>query len=435
MVAEPSSVRGGINWGSTGTEPSQLTHDLLPHIAPNSTTTPGLWEEGMAAFLAAPTQAEGIATDPLEADGGMLKFMWRMRGILNNVGYSMKDTVDQQNKTAACLSNTLKSVADWATKMEERVALLESTRSGGTSTPWAKSISEVKAIQNLEQLGNDKGEFRNWMDRLTNALVQKDADYRILMNKIKETMDQKNKILSDSGPNDEVDSILFMAKMDRVKVEEDLYYILVEKTKKGSEAAQRVATVQPGQGLLALMKVYAWYAGTTGLALKRRTELVMSPPSPTREEDIANILEHWAEQVRMLANYGTAHKLPAAYKITALSQIMKNKKDKFEEFEDQARDQFPNDEETQFDLVFSKVMEFATRRRLEANQARLKGDLMDCNRVAPEQEQHQHQHQHQTQVEYPSYAETQYDYEGYDGPWNVNQTNYGGGLNPYNQEY
>ena len=107
-------------------------------------------------FLAAPTQAEGIATDPLEADGGMLKFMWRMRGILNNVGYSMKDTVDQQNKTAACLSNTLKSVADWATRMEERVALLESTRSGGISTPWAKSISEVKAIQNLEQLGNEK---------------------------------------------------------------------------------------------------------------------------------------------------------------------------------------------------------------------------------------------------------------------------------------
>ncbi len=113
------------------------------------------------------------------------------------------------------------------------------------------------------------------------------------MNQLKETMDQKNKILSDTGPNDEVNSILYIAKMDRVKVEEDLYSILVEKTKRGSEAAQRVATVQPGQGILALMKVYAWYAGTTGLALKRRTEMVMSPPSPTREEDIANILEHW----------------------------------------------------------------------------------------------------------------------------------------------
>ena len=87
------------------------------------------------------------------------------------------------------------------------------------------------------------------------------------------------------------------------------------------------------------MKVYAWYAGTTGLALKRRTEMVMSPPTPSREEDIANILEHLAEQVRMLSGFGAAHKLPSAYKIIALSQTMKNKKDKFEEFEEQARDQ------------------------------------------------------------------------------------------------
>jgi hypothetical protein len=222
----------------------------------------------------------------------------------------------------------------------------------------------------------------------------------------------------------------------------------VEKTKRGSEAAQRVATVEPGQGILGFMKVYAWYAGTTGLALKRRTEMVMSPPTPSRVEDIANILEHWAEQVRMLSGFGTAHRLPAAYKITALAQIMKNKKDKFEEFEDQARDQFSNDEERQFDAIFSKVMEFATRRRLEANQARLKGDLMDCNRVGAEPEQH-HGHQH----EYP--CPEQFNWEGYDqseafngypsinqtqgGAFNgypsINQTNYGGGLNPFNQDW
>ena len=95
---------------------------------------------------------------------------------------------------------------------------------------------------------------------------------------------------------------------------------MVDKTKRGSEAAQRVATVEPGQGILAFMKIYAWYAGTTGLALKRRTEMVMSPPAPSREEDIANVLEHWAEQGRMLSNFGPAHKLPSAYKITALTK-------------------------------------------------------------------------------------------------------------------
>ena len=173
---------------------------------------------------------------------------------------------------------------------------------------------------------------------------------------------------------------------------------MVEKTKQGSEAAQRVATVQPGQGILAYMKIYTWYAGTTGLALKRRTEMVMNPPAPTRDEDIANVLEHWAEQVRLLSNFGTAHKLASAYKITAVNQIMNNKKDKFEEFEEQAIDQHPNDDELQFEVIFSKVMEFVTRRRLDANHSRMKGDLMDCNRVGGDIDQTQgHPHTHQDQ--------------------------------------
>ena len=110
----------------------------------------------------------------------------------------------------------------------------------------------------------------------------------------------------------------------------------------------------------------------------------MSPPTPTREEDIANVLEHSAERVRVRSNFGPAHRLPSAYKITALAQIMKHKKDKFEECEDQARDQLPNDEEQQHEIIFANVMEFATRRRLGANQARMKGNLMDCNRVGAE---------------------------------------------------
>ena len=66
---------------------------------------------------------------------------------------------------------------------------------------------------------------------------------------------------------------------------------------------------------------------------------------------------------------------------------MMNKKDKFEEFEDQAEDQHPNHEESQYDAVLNKVMGFATRRRLDANQGRLRG-LMDCNEVTEDQYNH-----------------------------------------------
>ncbi len=67
MVAEPSTFRGAINWGSTGEEPQQLTHELLPHVTPNSTTSPGIWNESMATFLASPIQAEEVATDTVES--------------------------------------------------------------------------------------------------------------------------------------------------------------------------------------------------------------------------------------------------------------------------------------------------------------------------------------------------------------------------------
>ena len=78
----------------------------------------------MASFLASPTQPQEIATDPVEADDGILKMLWRMRSVLNNVGYTVKDVVDEQNKTAACLNNTFKSIADWAIKTEDRLASL-----------------------------------------------------------------------------------------------------------------------------------------------------------------------------------------------------------------------------------------------------------------------------------------------------------------------
>ena len=104
------------------------------------------------------------------------------------------------------------------------------------------------------------------------------------MDKLKESADHNKTILLDLNSNDEVNSIIWLYKMEREKVEEYSYFVL---------------------------EIYAWYAGTTGLALKRRTEMVMSPPCPNREEDIANVLEQWAKQVDMLSGFGAAHRLPS----------------------------------------------------------------------------------------------------------------------------
>ena len=249
MVAEQSSS-AAFTWGRSGTEPTALSHDLLPHIAPSSTEKPGTIDESMATYIASPVRPEDLPEDAVTADDGIIKYLWRSRAVINNIGFTIKDMVENQNASTSCLNNSLRSIAEWAGTIEEKLVQLESKSSNTNFNfpPGGKPVSEIKAITNLEQLGTDKSEFRNWMDRLVNALVQKDHKYRFFMNKLKEAMDQKNKLLSDLNAHDEVGTLVHISQMEREKIEEDLYFILVEKTKRESEAAQRVATVEPGQG-------------------------------------------------------------------------------------------------------------------------------------------------------------------------------------------
>ena len=129
MVAEPSRSTA-LNWGAQGTEPQALSHDLLPHIAPSPTTRPGTMDESMATFLAMPTRPEDIPEDAVAADDGVVKMVWRSRAVINNIGFTLKDIVENQNTSTSCLNNALRSIADWANIIEEKMAILESRSTG-----------------------------------------------------------------------------------------------------------------------------------------------------------------------------------------------------------------------------------------------------------------------------------------------------------------
>ena len=64
---------------------------------------------------------------------------------------------------------------------------------------------------------------------------------------------------------------------------EELYYVMVEKTE--GDAALRVNSGEPGNGLAAYMRVYLWFSGTTGLALTEKTRMLMHPNPPKHERD------------------------------------------------------------------------------------------------------------------------------------------------------
>ena len=50
------------------------------------------------------------------------------------------------------------------------------------------------------------------------------------------------------------------------------------------EAALRVDSIEPGEGVEAYQMIYLWFAGTTGLARSERTRMLMNLDAPKHEE-------------------------------------------------------------------------------------------------------------------------------------------------------
>ena len=76
----------------------------------------------MATFLATPARPEDLPEDAVAADDGVVKMLWRSRAVINNIGFTLKDIVENQNTSTSCLNNSLRSIAEWASTVEEQLA-------------------------------------------------------------------------------------------------------------------------------------------------------------------------------------------------------------------------------------------------------------------------------------------------------------------------
>ena len=92
------------------------------------------------------------------------------------------------------------------------------------------------------------------------------------MKNLNKTLDQDRKVLTA----EEIESVEGAGEVDLGKTSsESIFYVLVEKT--DGDAALRVNSGEPGEGLEAYMRVYLWFAGTTGLALTEKTLCTHAP--------------------------------------------------------------------------------------------------------------------------------------------------------------
>ena len=260
--------------------------------------------------------------------------------------------------------------------LEDKVATWETATEGSQGR---KPLSESKCVGNLKNLGSDKAEFKSWNDKLINAIAQTlGTEWRKFMKNLNKALDQDRKVLT----KEDVNKIEGASGVDLgTRSSESLFYVLVEKT--DGDAALRVNSGEPGEGLEAYMRVYLWFAGTTGLALTEKTRILMHPTPVKHEYEIADALEKWAEQERTLRAHGDDYKLNAAFKVTALRVLMSCKREQFEFFEREARTKHGEklcDE--MFDDLLARVKEYAQQRRLEEIMKRTKGDPMDIGQAA-----------------------------------------------------
>ena len=125
-----------------------------------------------------------------------------------------------------------------------------------------KPLSEYKGVNNLKVLGSNKSDFQSWNGKFINAIAQgAGAPWRKFMNNLDKKLDQDRRTLTAQ----ELDNIEGAEDITNKKdANEELYYVLVEETE--GEAALRVNSGEPGEGIQAYMRVYLWFSGTSGQA-------------------------------------------------------------------------------------------------------------------------------------------------------------------------
>ena len=98
------------------------------------------------------------------------------------------------------------------------------------------------------------------------------------------------KELPEEEYEDLVSNLPWLDAEERVTaIDEDLYYILTDKT--SGSALEKVHTVSPGQGIKAFQRLWVWFGCCSGMAIQERSRHVMNPQPPKQESELSAIFE------------------------------------------------------------------------------------------------------------------------------------------------
>ena len=270
--------------------------------------------------------------------------------------------------------------------------VIKGTGGGSKGFGGQKPVSEHKAIQQLKGFAGDRTKFREWNEKLLNALGQvnvrnrkalkhlnskletldgalKDVDdddmVRILNNRLtQEEYDNKASAAERLVDDNKGDYEFTMSNLKQL--EEDLWYILTDKLE-GQEPRGKIKGLREGDGLTAYQKTYKWYSAVTGVTLSGKMNLAMKPEKPKKVTDVSTSLEQWSALVEGLEKYGNAYSLGLPFRVTALQVIMHHASDWFDSWQ---HDCYKTPDALTLEAylkLYRKCEDWARRKRLEAD--------------------------------------------------------------------
>ena len=238
--------------------------------------------EAMSEFIEK-TTTSGIRQVTSEENYDMLLMTQKMNSLLLSMVNRNMYAEGEVKKVSERLQGLEYNINTTKATFESVSKIAESIAEGRQKTPGfqgqSKPVSEYKAMQQLKTFSGERSKFREWNEKLLNALAQVNAGYRKalknLNNKL-ETMDgvldededDLTRILNDrltANEYDKATSVKQKQDDDRgeyefttehlAKLDEDLWYILNDKLE-GIEPRGKLKGLREGDGLQAYQKIY-----------------------------------------------------------------------------------------------------------------------------------------------------------------------------------
>ena len=280
----------------------------------------------------------------------------------SNARISSLDVVTQQNSTNL---NTLAN----------QFAQYQSSSPGPQQQTFKKGILEFKVIQNIRPLTGNRSQFRQWHQKLINALSTIKESHAEIIRTLEKSMDVGDKI---PEALDDLDQQYHLDDFNK-----DMTCILMDKC--DGEAYDKIKGLQNLKGAEIYMVIYRWLTEISGLGLSMQAAKLMNPDPIKKESELEHAVDKWSESNRKLESHGSQFGLAPLYKVIALKKLMVGRaKEHFDLWEAEHK----QEPDCGFAKILDKVRDYSRKAKLESSATDKKNseDDVEMNSIRKQKE-------------------------------------------------